>query len=62
MEVDAMRELKQEELTAVSGGVCVNDYLGITETSSFGQDLVRLYEGAVFFTSHVIERVAGAFD
>jgi len=56
-----MRELNQEELTQVSGGVCVNDYMGITEPSGFGQDLVKLYEGAVFFTSHVIERVAGAF-
>ena len=57
-----MRELKQEELTAVSGGFCRNEYMGIAEPSSFGQDLVKLYEGAVFFTSHVIERVAGAFD
>lgn len=57
-----MRELKQEELTAVSGGVCVNDYMGVTQTSSFGDDLISLYEGAVQFTSHVIERVAGAFD
>ena len=57
-----MRELNKEELTQVSGGVCVNDYMGITEPSGFGQDLVKLYEGAVFFTSHVIERVAGAFD
>lgn len=57
-----MRELKQEELTAVSGGVCVNDYMGVTQTSSFGYDLISLYEGAVQFTSHVIERVAGAFD
>jgi hypothetical protein len=57
-----MRELKQEELAQVSGGVCMNDYMGITEPSSFGSDLIRLYEGAVFFTSHVIERVAGSFD
>jgi bacteriocin-like protein len=26
-----MRELKQEELAQVSGGVCMNDYMGITE-------------------------------
>lgn len=57
-----MRELKQEEIAAVSGGVCMNDYMGITEPSGFGQDLINLYEGAVFFTSHVIERVASAFD
>lgn len=57
-----MRELKQEELAGVSGGVCTNDYLGVTQTSNFGQDLINIYEGAIMFTSHVIERVAGAFD
>ena len=65
MEVDAMRELRTEELTFVAGGegVCTpNDIYGITQPSSFGQDLINIYEGAVAFTSHVIERVALAFD
>lgn len=64
-----MRDLKAEELKFVSGGegVCTpansgNDYGGITEPTSFGDDLVNIYEGAVAFTSHVIERVALAFD
>lgn len=69
MEVDEMRELKSEELAFVSGGegVCTpadggNNYGGITQPASLGQDMVDLYEGAVAFTSHVIERVALALD
>ena len=64
-----MRELKNEELMVVAGGegVCTpensgNNYGGITEPDSFGQDLINIYEGAIAFTSHVIERVALAFD
>ena len=60
-----MRELKTEELTFVVGGegVCPpNDIYGITQPSSLGQDLTNIYEGAVAFTSHVIERVALALD
>lgn len=60
-----MRELKTEELVFVSGGEgdCTsNDIYGITEPSSLGQDLIDIYEGAVAFTSHVIERVVLALD
>lgn len=60
-----MRELKTEELTFVAGaeGVCTpaNSYGGITQPSSLGQDLINIYEGAVFVTSHIMERVALAF-
>ena len=62
-----MRELTTEELDQVAGGYkctpadALNTYYGIQNTSSFGQDLVDIYEGAVFATSHVIERVANAF-
>jgi hypothetical protein len=65
MEVDAMRELKTEELMYVAGGegVCTsNDIYGITQPSSLGQDLIAIYEGAVAVTSHIIERVAKTFD
>ncbi|MDA0679832.1 MAG: hypothetical protein O3A13_07675 [Proteobacteria bacterium] len=60
-----MRELKTEELMFVSGGegVCTpNNIYGISQPTSLGQDLINIYEGAVAFTSHVIERVAMAFD
>ncbi|MGI9233587.1 MAG: hypothetical protein ACR2RD_08155 [Woeseiaceae bacterium] len=62
-----MRELKTSELELVAGGtgVCTpqnsgNDYGGITDTGSIGDDLVEIYEGVVAATSHVIERVANA--
>jgi hypothetical protein len=59
-----MRELTEAELSFVSGGIgeCTpaNSYGGVTNTSSFGSDLINIYEGAVRFTSHVIERVAKA--
>lgn len=62
-----MRELTMSELACVSGGtgVCTpedsgNDYGGISDTGSFGQELIELYEGLVAATSHVIERVANA--
>lgn len=38
-----------------SGG---NNYGGITDTSSVGQDIIAFYEGLVAATSHIIERVA----
>jgi hypothetical protein len=64
MEVDVMRELTKAELSFVSGGIgeCTpaNSYGGVTDTSSFGSDLINIYEGAVRFTSYVIERVANA--
>ncbi len=37
-----------------------NTYGGVSNTQSFGQDLINLYEGLVRATSHVIERVANA--
>jgi len=62
-----MRELTGRELEMVAGGtgVCTaddsgNDYAGITDTGSVGDDLVELYEGLVAATSHIIERVANA--
>ncbi len=69
MEVDAMRELNKEELTFVAGGegVCTpansgNNYGGITDPGRVGDDFIKLYEGAVAGVSHIIERVALAFD
>lgn len=64
MEVDDMRELKNEELGSVAGGLqCTpaNSYYGITDGSSVGQDLINIYEGLVAATSHMIERVATSF-
>ncbi len=62
-----MRELTARELEMVAGGtgVCTpddsgNDYAGITDTSSIGDELVEIYEGLVAATSHIIERVANA--
>jgi hypothetical protein len=62
-----MRELTIEEFSRVSGGVgeCTaeqsgNNYGGITETSTLGQELVEIYEGMVAATSYIIERVANA--
>lgn len=61
-----MRELTVSEIDCVTGGVgsCTpantsgNSFGGVRNTPSLGQDLVNIYEGLVFFTSHVIERVA----
>lgn len=62
-----MRELMTSELELVAGGtgVCTsgdsgNDYGGITDTASVGDELVDIYEGLVAATSHIIERVANA--
>jgi len=57
-----MRELTAVELQFVSGagGTCSNNYGGVTDTQSFGRDLIDFYEGLVAATSHVIERVANA--
>ena len=62
-----MRELSAGELAFVAGGgdyVCTpedgNSYGGVTDTASFGDDMINFYEGVVSFASHVIERVAGA--
>ncbi len=60
-----MRELSVTELQCVAGGhdVCTpesaaNDYAGIQNTKSVGDDLIDIYEGAVAAMSHIIERVA----
>ncbi|MEX0976424.1 MAG: hypothetical protein WDZ50_04945 [Woeseia sp.] len=62
-----MRVLTIAEMGAVAGGtgVCTpgnpgNNYGGVTNTDSFGDDLVAIYEGLVSATSHIIERVAKA--
>ena len=62
-----MRELTMEEISRVSGGAgeCTaqqggNNYGGITQTSTLGQDLIEIYEGIVEATSYLIERVANA--
>ena len=63
-----MRELTLEELQCVAGGtgVCVNEstgnnYGGVSNPGGIGDDLVSFYEGLVYATSYVIERVANAF-
>jgi hypothetical protein len=62
-----MRELTMSEVEFVSGGtgVCTpensgNDYGGITDTNSVGEDIINIYEGLVEATSYIIERVANA--
>lgn len=59
-----MRELTMSEVEIVSGG-CEpaggsNEYGGVTDTTSLGQDIINMYEGLVEATSYVIERVANA--
>ena len=67
-EDDTMRVLSTDECRQVAGGhdVCtpadaMNDFYGIQNTTTFGQDLVNIYEGLVFATSHVIERISWSF-
>ena len=57
-----MRELTLNEVSRVAGGECSagNNYGGITEPSSLGQDIIQIYEGLVQATSYMIERVADA--
>lgn len=65
-----MRELTESEMTFVAGagaecsggdgGGAGNDYGGITDTSSVGDELIEIYEGLVAAVSHVIERVANS--
>lgn len=63
-----MRELTAAELSFVAGGTgqCTpsnpsgNNYGGVRDTESFGDDVVHIYEGLVAATSHIIERVANA--
>lgn len=64
-----MRELTLSEIGLVSGGgdncssgdAGGNNYGGITDTQSVGDEIIEIYEGLVAATSHIIERVAGAF-
>jgi hypothetical protein len=63
-----MRELTVSEIGFVGGGAeqCrsnrgANNYGGVTDTGSLGDDLIAIYEGLVQATSYVIERVANAF-
>ncbi len=62
-----MRTLTSTELNTVAGGsdTCSsgdagNDYGGIVDTTSVGDELIEIYEGVVAATSYVIERVAEA--
>jgi hypothetical protein len=62
-----MRELTVGEIGFVGGGAeqCTSDqgsnnYGGVTDTGSLGDDLIEIYEGLVQATSYVIERVANA--
>jgi hypothetical protein len=62
-----MRELTMSEIGFVGGAAdqCKadqggNNYGGVTDTASLGQDIIEIYEGLVEATSYVIERVANA--
>lgn len=64
-----MRELTNSEIGFVGGGAeqCEsgqggNNYGGVTDTASLGQDIIEIYEGLVEATSYVIERVANALS
>jgi len=64
-----MRELTVSEIGFVGGGTeqCRSDqggnnYGGVTDTGSVGQDTIEIYEGLVEATSYIIERVANALD
>jgi hypothetical protein len=46
-----------DQCKADQGG---NNYGGVTDTASLGQDIIEIYEGLVEATSYVIERVANA--
>ena len=60
-----MRNLTGEEVRLVAGGtgVCTagNEFNGISNTGTLGQDLINIYEALVDVTSHIIERVANVF-
>ena len=62
-----MRELTVSEIGLVGGAAeqCTSDqsgnnYGGVTDTGSVGQDIIEIYEGLVEATSYIIERVANA--
>ena len=62
-----MRELTLNEMSLVSGAGddCSsgggNEYGGISDTTSVGDEIINIYEGVVAAVSHIIERVANAF-
>jgi hypothetical protein len=62
-----MRELTMNEMRLVSGAgdECSSDggnnYAGVTDTNSVGDDLIGIYEGLIAATSYIIERVAKVF-
>lgn len=62
-----MRELTMNEMRLVSGAgdECPsgggNNYGGVTEPSSVGEDMIGIYEGLIEATSYIIERVANSF-
>lgn len=37
-----------------------NNYGGVKDTTSVGDEMINIYEGMVAAASHIIERVAGA--
>ena len=62
-----MRELTMSEIGFVSGagnncpsGEDSSGFAGLGDSSQFGENLVKIYEGLVAATSHIIERVANA--
>ena len=65
-----MRTLNTNELSFVSGGegTCGpadgasvgNEYGGIVDTKTVGDEIIDLYEGLIQATSYMIERVANA--
>ena len=64
-----MRELTMSEIGFVGGGAeqCSsqgsgNNYGGVTDTGSVGNDIIGIYEGLVQATSYIIERVANALE
>jgi molybdenum-dependent DNA-binding transcriptional regulator ModE len=46
-----------DSCSAEGGG---NNYGGVTDTTTLGQDLINAYEAAVEVVSYMIERVANA--
>ena len=62
-----MRELTMVEVGLVSGGgdSCSaedsgNNYGGVTDTTTLGQDMINAYEAVVEVASYIMERVAKA--
>lgn len=60
-----MRELTLNEMNFVSGAgddcSSGNNIGGVTDSESFGKDIINIYEGLVEATSYIIERVANSF-